>query len=64
MIGFGPILAQRPPDVVAAQGYADMILVNGKIAAMDDRIALRGYQIGNLLSQDRAETDHKDKRKS
>jgi len=37
MIGFGPVLAQQIPDLVAAQGYADMILVNGKIAAMDDR---------------------------
>ncbi len=37
MIGFGPVLAQQLPDLVAAQGYADMILVNGKIAAMDDR---------------------------
>ena len=36
-IGFGPVLAQQLPDLVAAQGYADMILVNGKIAAMDDR---------------------------
>ncbi len=37
MFGFGPVLAQQLPDLVAAQGYADMILVNGKIAAMDDR---------------------------
>ncbi len=37
MIGSGPVLAQQLPDLVAAQGYADMILVNGKIAAMDDR---------------------------
>jgi len=37
MLGFGPVLAQQLPDLVAAQGYADMILVNGKIAAMDDR---------------------------
>jgi len=37
MTGFGPVLAQQLPDLVAAHGYADMILVNGKIAAMDDR---------------------------
>ncbi len=37
MFGFGPVLAQQLPDLVAAQGYADMVLVNGKIAAMDDR---------------------------
>jgi predicted amidohydrolase YtcJ len=37
MIGFGPVLAQQLPDLVAAQGYADMILVNGKIVSMEDR---------------------------
>ena len=37
LLGFGPVLAQQLPDLVAAHGYADMILVNGKIAAMDDR---------------------------
>jgi len=37
MLGVGPVLAQQLPDLVAAHGYADMILVNGKIAAMDDR---------------------------
>ncbi len=37
MLGFGPVLAQQLPDLVAAQGYADMILVDGKIATMDDR---------------------------
>ncbi len=37
MLGYGPVLAQQLPDLVAAQGYADMILVNGKNAAMDDR---------------------------
>ncbi len=30
-------LAQQLPALVAEQGYADMILVNGKIVAMDDR---------------------------
>ena len=37
LLGFGPVLAQQLPDLVAEHGYADMILVNGKIAAMDDR---------------------------
>ena len=37
MIGFGSVLAQQLPDLVAAQGYADMILVNGKIVSMEDR---------------------------
>ena len=37
LLGFGLVLAQQLPALVAAQGYADMILVNGKIAAMDDR---------------------------
>ena len=29
-------LAQQIPDLVAEQGYADRILVNGKIVTMDD----------------------------
>ncbi len=32
--GFG--LSQQIPDLVAQHGYADMILVNGKIVTMDD----------------------------
>ena len=33
--GFG--FSQQLPDLVAQQGYADMILTNGKIVSMDDR---------------------------
>jgi len=29
-------LAQQIPDLVAEQGYADRILINGKIVTMDD----------------------------
>ena len=29
--------SQQLPDLVAQQGYADMILTNGKIVSMDDR---------------------------
>ena len=30
-------LAQQLPPLVAEQGYADLVLVNGKIVTMDDR---------------------------
>ena len=30
-------LAQQLPPLVAQQGYADLVLINGKIASMDDR---------------------------
>ena len=33
----GYALSQQIPDLVAEQGYADMILLNGKIVSMDDR---------------------------
>ncbi|MEE2840290.1 MAG: hypothetical protein VYC91_07130, partial [Acidobacteriota bacterium] len=32
-----PGLAQQLPDLVAEQGYADLVLVNGKIVSMEDR---------------------------
>ncbi len=33
----GPGLAQELHPLVAQQGYADLVLINGKIASMDDR---------------------------
>ena len=35
-IAHGFALSQQIPDLVAEQGYADRILVNGKIVTMDD----------------------------
>jgi predicted amidohydrolase YtcJ len=32
-----PVMAQQVPDLVAQQGYADLVLVNGKIVSMEDR---------------------------
>ena len=32
-------LSQQIPPLVAEQGYADMVLLNGKIVSMDDRSA-------------------------
>ncbi len=34
---YGPALGQQLPPLVAEQGYADLVLVNGKIVTMDDR---------------------------
>ncbi len=34
-LGFG--FSQQLPELIANQGYADTILVNGKIVTMDDR---------------------------
>ncbi len=36
-LSHGPGLSQQLPDLVLEQGYADMVLVNGKIVTMDDR---------------------------
>ena len=33
----GPVMAQQLPELVAQQGYADLVLVNGKIVSMEDR---------------------------
>jgi len=34
---YGTALGQHLPPLVAEQGYADLVLVNGKIVTMDDR---------------------------
>ncbi|MCH6570585.1 MAG: amidohydrolase family protein [Acidobacteria bacterium] len=36
-IFYGAALGQQLPPLVAEQGYADLVLVNGKIVTMDDR---------------------------
>ncbi len=36
-VSMGPGLAQQLPELVAEQGYADLVLINGKIVTMDDR---------------------------
>ncbi|MFB3141961.1 MAG: hypothetical protein ACE1Z2_04040, partial [Acidobacteriota bacterium] len=36
-VSSGPGLAQQLPELVAEQGYADLVLINGKIVTMDDR---------------------------
>ncbi len=36
-LGAMPLWAQQVPELVAEQGYADLVLVNGKIVSMDDR---------------------------
>jgi predicted amidohydrolase YtcJ len=36
-LSHGPGLSQQIPDLVLEQGYADRVLVNGKIVTMDDR---------------------------
>ncbi|MEE2840370.1 MAG: amidohydrolase family protein [Acidobacteriota bacterium] len=36
LISQGFIFSQQVPELVAEQGYADMILINGKIVTMDD----------------------------
>ena len=36
LISQGFIFCQQVPEWVAEQGYADMILINGKIVTMDD----------------------------
>ncbi len=33
----GPVMAQQLPELVAKLGYADLVLVNGKIVSMEDR---------------------------
>lgn len=33
----GPVMAQQLPELVAQLGYADLVLVNGKIVSMEDR---------------------------
>ena len=42
LFGQGPVLAQEIPDLVAEQGFADMVLVNGKMVSMDDRSTVPG----------------------
>ncbi len=37
LLGQGWAPAQQLPPLVAQQGYADIILINGKIVSMDDR---------------------------
>jgi predicted amidohydrolase YtcJ len=36
-LSHGSALAQQLPELVAQQGYADLVLINGKIVTMDDR---------------------------
>ncbi len=36
-VSSGPGVAQQLPELVAEQGYADLVLINGKIVTMDDR---------------------------
>ncbi len=36
-LGAMPLWAQQVPELVSEQGYADLVLVNGKIVSMDDR---------------------------
>lgn len=38
----GPVMAQQLPALVAQQGYADLVLVNGKIVSMEDRSTTPG----------------------
>ena len=44
----GLALAQQIPDLVAEQGYADRILINGKIVTMDDRSTVPNHP-GNIF---------------
>lgn len=37
-----PVMAQQLPALVAQQGYADLVLVNGKIVSMEDRSTTPG----------------------
>jgi len=36
-LGAMPLWAQQVPELVSEQGYADLVLINGKIVSMDDR---------------------------
>ncbi len=36
-LGAVPLWAQQIPELVAEQGYADLVLINGKIVSMDNR---------------------------
>ncbi len=36
-LGAAPLWAQQVPELVAEQGYADLVLINGKIVSMDNR---------------------------
>ena len=37
LVVMSPVMAQQLPDLVAQQGYADLVLVNGKVVSMEDR---------------------------
>ncbi len=37
LMAMSPMMAQQLADLVAQQGYADLVLVNGKIVSMEDR---------------------------
>ena len=37
LVAMSPVMAQQLPELVAQQGYADLVLFNGKIVSMEDR---------------------------
>ena len=48
LLHLGVGLAQQLPPLVAQQGYADMVLINGKIVTMDDRSSIPNTP-GNIV---------------